>query len=162
MNFNFNLFVTEPQVFSLLKCVNYLTSVAVARVSVCFSWGLLSRLSSVIRHRSKLSALYPVFAPYQYFRTTPGILMYIPWILCTLLSRPTNAQHMYTYIYVYIHIYLYINNILYIKVLLRVSMHLHHLQGVSSFYFAKVTEVIKITNSVNLIRLKCSRDRFRC
>ena len=32
INFNFNLFVTEPQVFPLLKCVNYLTSVAVARV----------------------------------------------------------------------------------------------------------------------------------
>jgi hypothetical protein len=53
-----------------------------------------------------------------------------------LLSRPTNAQH------------IYINNILYIVNTPEVSIHLHHLQGVLSFYFAKVTKLIRVTNSI--------------
>jgi hypothetical protein len=30
-------------------------------------------------------------------------------------------------------------------------MHLHHLQTVLSFYFAKVTKIIKVTNSIILV-----------
>jgi hypothetical protein len=50
---------------------------------------------------------------------------------------------------IYICIYIYIYTIVYIsKALLHVSMHLHHLQGVLSFYFAKVTKIIKFTNLI--------------
>jgi hypothetical protein len=31
---------------------------------------------------------------------------------------------------------------------MHVSLHLHHLQGVISFYFDKVTNIIRVTNSV--------------
>jgi len=55
-----------------------------------------------------------------------SILTYVSYILYSLLSRPTNAKY----------IYVYINHILY--TLLHFSMHPRHLQGVVSFYFAKV------------------------
>jgi hypothetical protein len=49
--------------------------------------------------------------------------MYVPCILYSLLSRPTNAQnththtHIHTQIYtVYIYIYIYIDNILYVVI----------------------------------------------
>ena len=29
---------------------------------------------------------------------------------------------------------------------MHVSIHMHHLQGVISFYFAKVTKIIRVTN----------------
>jgi len=47
-----------------------------------------------------------------------------------------------------IYIFVYINIILYIEVFMHVSIHLHHLQGALSFYFAKVTKIIRVTNSV--------------
>ena len=43
---------------------------------------------------------------------------------------------------IYIYIYIYI----YIRTPLHVSMHLHHLQPVLSFYCAKGTKMIKITH----------------
>jgi len=39
-------------------------------------------------------------------------------------------------------------------VLLHVSIQQNHLQGVLSFYFAKVTEIIKATKSNKIIRLQ--------
>ena len=35
--------------------------------------------------------------------------------------------------------------------LLHVSMHLHHLQGVLTFYFAKVTKVLMVTDSIKSV-----------
>ena len=37
------------------------------------------------------------------------------------------------------------------QVLLHVSMHLHHLQGVLSFYFAKVANIVKDSIKVDFI-----------
>jgi len=37
-----------------------------------------------------------------------NVLMHTPSILYSLLSRPTNAQHLYIYIYIYIYICTYI------------------------------------------------------
>ena len=53
----------------------------------------------------------------------------------------------------------YILIIFYIsQALLNVSMHLHHLQGVLTLYFANVTKLLKLwLNKIN--RLKCSCDR---
>jgi hypothetical protein len=46
-------------------------------------------------------------------------------------------------------VYIYISTILYISyVLLHVSIHMHHFQGVFSFYCVKVTKMLKITNSI--------------
>jgi len=44
-----------------------------------------------------------------------------------------------------IHIYMYINNIVYTEVLLHVSIHLHLLQGILSFYFGQVTKTCNFT-----------------
>jgi len=46
------------------------------------------------------------------------------------------------------------------QALLHVSMQLHHLQGVLTLYFAKVTKVLKLLKlQLNKIsRLKCSHD----
>jgi hypothetical protein len=54
----------------------------------------------------------------------------------------------------------YINNTFYIISTLHVSMHLHHLQGVWSLYFAKVTKLSKLLKlQLNEIsRLQCSHD----
>ena len=62
--------------------------------------------------------------------------MYVPCILYSLLSRPTNAQH------TYVVTPFYISSV-------HVSMHPHHLQTVLSLYFAKVLRIIKVTNSIN-------------
>jgi len=51
------------------------------------------------------------------------ILMHVPCSLYSLLSRPTNAQHIYIYIYILIICYIS-------KALLHISMHLHNLQEV--------------------------------
>ena len=64
------------------------------------------------------------------------ILMCVPCILYSLLSRPTNAQHTYAVTF-------------YISSVLHVSMYPHHLQAVLSIYFAKVIKIIKVTNSLN-------------
>ena len=85
--------------------------------------------------------------------------MYVPCILYGLLCRPTNAKHIYvvqggsnmtgTDFCVnnphmsrsYLNHLVYTYNIVDIsQALLHVSIHLHHLQGVLSFYFAKVTK----------------------
>jgi hypothetical protein len=67
------------------------------------------------------------------------ILMCVP---CVLYSYyPDQQMHN---IYIYIYIYIYVNSIYILYVLLHVSVHLLHLQGVLSFYFAKVTKIIKI------------------
>jgi len=52
-------------------------------------------------------------------------------MLIILLSRSTNAQHILIMFYIS-------------SVLLHVSIHLHHLQGVVSFYFAKFIKFINI------------------
>jgi len=66
---------------------------------------------------------------------------------CSLLSRPTNAQHTYVVTF-------YISS-----VLVHVLMHPHHLQTVLSFYFAKVIKVIKVTNSISS-QLQCLCDPY--
>jgi hypothetical protein len=37
------------------------------------------------------------------------------------------------------------------QALLHVSMHPHHLQGVLSFHFAKVTKIVKVTKSIKSV-----------
>lgn len=56
------------------------------------------------------------------------ISMYVPCILY-------GITYAYTYIYIP-------------YVSLHVLMHLHHLQGVLSLYFAKVIKINKVTNSI--------------
>jgi hypothetical protein len=46
----------------------------------------------------------------------------------SLLSRPTNTQHIWIMFYLS-------------QALLHVSMHLHHLQGILTLYFTKVTKL---------------------
>ena len=108
--------------------------------------------------------LLEISGNYLQFNKHFFILMYVPCILYSLLSRPTNAQHIYIYIYIYIYIHIYIhthththiytyihiyiNNILYIVSTPTCFMHPHHLQGVLSFYFAKVIKINKVTNSI--------------
>ena len=72
--------------------------------------------------------------------------MNVPCILYSLISRPTNAQH------------IYINNILYIISTPTCFMHLHYLQGVLTLYSAKVTILLKLQLN-KISRLKCSCDR---
>jgi hypothetical protein len=52
---------------------------------------------------------------------------------------------------------IYINNILY-TISTSVSMHLHHLQGVSTLFFAKVIKLLKLQHS-KINKLKCSCER---
>ena len=65
---------------------------------------------------------------------------------CTLYYRDQQMHSIYIHICIYI--YIYINKILYIEAFMNISMHLHHLQGVLSFYFANVTKIIRVTNTV--------------
>jgi len=73
-----------------------------------------------------------------------SVLMYVPCILYGSLSRPTNAQHIYTYIYIYI------NNILYFLSTFGCFDPLTSSSDLS-FYFAKVIKVIKVTNSTKSV-----------
>jgi hypothetical protein len=60
-----------------------------------------------------------------------SIFMYLLWILYSLLSRQTNAQHTHTHTYIYIPTIFYI-----ISFFPHDSIYLHHLQAVLYFYFA--------------------------
>jgi len=67
--------------------------------------------------------------------------MYVPCILYSLLSRPTNAQHTY------------IKNTVYIVALQHVSMHLHLLQEVLHFYLLKLQNYTQVTKLFKIIIL---------
>jgi len=119
MNFNFNLFATEPQVFSLLKCVNYLTWWLLHASFICFSWGLLSRLSSVIRHRSKLLSFVPINQPIPVLQNYPGefdvcTVLLVQFIIQT--NKYATYIHIYIYIYTHTHTYIYVCVCVYIYI----------------------------------------------